>query len=149
MGLKEKLDEDLKAAMKAADQAKLSAIRLLKTSIMNGEIQKNKAFTDEDIFPLIQTAIKQRKDSFEQYTKGNRPELAEKEAAEVKILEVYLPAQMDEAQVKELVDKAIKETGAVSLKDIGKVMGKLMPLVKGKADGGLVNRLVREALTVS
>jgi len=146
MALKEKLDVDLKAAMKAGDQAKLSAIRLLKAAVMNAEIQKNKTFSDEDIFPLIQTAVKQRKDSFEQFTKGNRPELAAKEEAEIKFLEVYLPAQMGEAEVKQLVDKAIAETGAASAKDIGKVMGKLMPLVKGKADGGLVNRLVREVL---
>ena len=146
MELKEKLDEDLKAAMKSADKVKLSCIRLLKTSIMNGEIKKNKTFADEDVISVIQSAIKQRKDSFEQYTKGNRPELAALEADEIKVLERYLPAQMGEAEVKELVDKAIKETGASSAQDIGKVMGKLMPLVKGKADGGLVNRLVREIL---
>ncbi len=146
MGLKEKIDEDIKSAMKTREELKLSALRMLKAAIGNAEIAKKKTLVDEDIFSLLQTAVKQRKDSAEAFRAGNRPELAEKETAEIKILEVYLPAQLGEQEVRELVAKAVAETGAAGAKDIGKVMGKLMPLVKGKADGGLVNRLVREIL---
>ena len=146
MGLKEKIDEDIKSAMKTREELKLSALRMLKAAIGNAEIAKKKTLVDEDIFSLLQTAVKQRKDSAEAFRAGNRPELAEKETAEIKILEVFLPAQLGEQEVRELVAKAVAETGAAGAKDIGKVMGKLMPLVKGKADGGLVNRLVREIL---
>jgi len=118
----------------------------LKAAIGNAEIAKKKTLVDEDIISLLQTAVKQRKDSAEQFGAGNRPELAEKEKAEIKILEAYLPAQLGEQEVRELVAKAVADTGAAGAKDIGKVMGKLMPLVKGRADGGLVNRLVREIL---
>ncbi len=146
MGLKEKIDEDIKSAMKTREELRLSALRMLKAAIGNAEIAKKKTLVDEDIISLLQTAVKQRKDSAEQFGAGNRPELAEKEKAEIKILEAYLPAQLGEQEVRELVAKAVADTGAAGAKDIGKVMGKLMPLVKGKADGGLVNRLVREIL---
>ena len=146
MGLKEKIDEDIKSAMRAKEELKLSALRMVKAAIGNAEIAKKKSFIDEDVFAILQTAVKQRKDSAEQFRAGNRPELAEKETAEIKILEAYLPTQLGEQELRELVAKAVSETGAVGAKDTGKVMGKLMPLVKGKADGGLVNRLVREIL---
>jgi len=146
VGLKEKIDEDIKSAMKTREELKLSALRMLKSAIGNAEIAKKKTLVDEDIISLLQTAVKQRKDSAEQFGAGNRPELAEKEKAEIKILEAYLPAQLGEQEVRELVAKAVADTGAAGAKDIGKVMGKLMPLVKGRADGGLVNRLVREIL---
>jgi len=146
VGLKEKIDEDIKSAMKTREELRLSALRMLKAAIGNAEIAKKKTLVDEDIISLLQTAVKQRKDSAEQFGAGNRPELAEKEKAEIKILEAYLPAQLGEQEVRELVAKAVADTGAAGAKDIGKVMGKLMPLVKGKADGGLVNRLVREIL---
>ena len=146
MGLKEKIDEDIKSAMKSKDELKLSALRMVKAAIGNAEIAKKKSFVDEDVFSVLQTAVKQRKDSAEQFRAGNRPELAEKETAEIKILEAYLPAQLGEQELRELVAKVVSETGAAGAKDTGKVMGKLMPLVKGKADGGLVSRLVRELL---
>ncbi len=146
MGLKEKIDEDIKSAMRAKEELKLSALRMVKAAIGNAEIAKKKSFIDEDVFAILQTAVKQRKDSAEQFRAGNRPELAEKETAEIKILEAYLPTQLGEQELRELVAKVVSETGAVGAKDTGKVMGKLMPLVKGKADGGLVNRLVREIL---
>jgi len=146
VGLKEKIDEDIKSAMRAKEELKLSALRMVKAAIGNAEIAKKKSFIDEDVFAILQTAVKQRKDSAEQFRAGNRPELAEKETAEIKILEAYLPTQLGEQELRELVAKVVSETGAVGAKDTGKVMGKLMPLVKGKADGGLVNRLVREIL---
>ena len=146
MSLKEKLDQDLKAAMRAAEEIKLSVIRGLKTSVMNAEISKKKELLDEDILSLIQTAVKQRKESIEQFKAGNRADLADREEAEKKILESYLPEQMSADDVRKLIEKVIAETGATSAKNIGAVMGKLMPLVKGKADGGMVNQIVRELL---
>ena len=146
MLLKEKLDEYLKAAMRSKDAVRLSTIRMLKTAINNAEIAKKKDFTDEDILPVIQSSIKQRRDSIEQYSKGNRPELAAKEEVELKILQAYLPAQLSEDEVRVLVAKVIAETGASSAKDMGKVMGKLMPVVKGKAENSLVSSIVKENL---
>ncbi len=96
---------------------------------------------------VIQKQAKQRKDSITQYNDGGRPELAEKEEKELKLLEVYLPAQMSEEDIKVLVQEAITSTNATSAADIGKVMGALMPKVKGKADGNLVNKIVRESLS--
>ncbi|OGF47240.1 MAG: aspartyl-tRNA amidotransferase [Candidatus Firestonebacteria bacterium RIFOXYA2_FULL_40_8] len=146
MGLKEKLDEDLKLAMKAKDELKLSTVRLLKNAVNNAELAKKKTFTDDEIIAVIQSAIKQRKDSIEQYSKGGRAELAAQEENEMKILQAYLPAQLSEEEVRKLVLDVIKETGAASVKEMGKVMGKLMPLVKGKADNSLVSSVVKEHL---
>ena len=114
------------------------------------EIEKGGAgyeATDEDVLVVIQKQAKQRKDSITQYNDGGRPELAEKEEKELKLLEVYLPAQMSEEDIKVLVQEAITSTNATSAADIGKVMGALMPKVKGKADGNLVNKIVRESLS--
>ncbi|OGF47078.1 MAG: aspartyl-tRNA amidotransferase [Candidatus Firestonebacteria bacterium RIFOXYC2_FULL_39_67] len=146
MGLKEKLDEDLKLAMKAKDELKLSTVRLLKNAISNAEIAKKKTLTDDDIITVIQSSIKQRKDSIEQYTQGGRSELAVQEETEMKILQAYLPEQLSEEEVRKFVLDVIKETGAASVKEMGKVMGKLMPLVKGKADSSLVSLIVKEHL---
>ena len=146
MELKERLDGDLKAAMKARDELKLSTVRMLKSAINNGEISKKKVFTDEDVVSVISTSIKQRKDSIEQYTKGGRNELAAREEAEMKILLEYLPAQLNEEEVRALVVKAITETSGVSAKDMGKVMGRIMPSIKGKADSSLVSSIVKELL---
>ncbi|MEI6845884.1 MAG: GatB/YqeY domain-containing protein [Candidatus Firestonebacteria bacterium] len=146
MGLKEKLDEDLKLAMKAKDELKLSTVRLLKNAINNAELAKKKIFTDEEVIAVIQSSIKQRKDSIEQYTKGGRAELAAQEETEMKILQAYLPEQLGEEELRKLVKQAVVETGAVSFKEMGKVMGKLMPLIKGKADNSLVSSIVKEHL---
>ncbi len=135
-------------AMKTKNEAAISAIRLLKTAIMKAETaQTHKEASDEDILQLVTKEIKQRKDSIEQYEKGNRPELAAKEKAEIAVLEKYLPPQMSEEEVKQIIQNAIKETGASSPSNMGKLMGVIMPKVKGKADGGMVNRIVKESLT--
>lgn len=148
MSLKSLIQEDLMQAMKAKNEAATSAIRLLKTAIMKLETAgSHKEASDEDILQLVTKEIKQRKDSIEQYEKGNRPELAAKEKAEILVLEKYLPPQMNEEEVKQIVQNAIKETGANSPSDIGKLMGVIMPKVKGKADGGMVNKIVKESLT--
>ncbi len=146
MDVKEKLNEDLKAAMKAGDALKTSTVRMLKAAINNAEMAKKVSFTDEEVFRVIAASIKQRRDSIEQYKKGNRPELAAQEEAELVILQSYLPAQMSEEELRALVARVIAETGAGAVKDMGKVMGKLMPLLKGRAENSLVSSIVKENL---
>jgi hypothetical protein len=148
MSLLERLDSDLKAAMKSGDEIKISVIRMLRSSITYAKAAKNakKVFTDEDIVGFIQTGLKQRKESIEQYEKGKRTDLAEREKEEKKILESYLPAQLSEEEIKKLVEQVLAETGAVSAKDMGKVMAKLMPLTRGKADNSIVSSIVKTKL---
>lgn len=147
MSLKDQLQKDLAEAMKAKDENTVTAIRMLKTSIMKFETAgPAKKATDEEILQLINKEIKQRKDSIEQYEKGNRPELAAKEKAEMAFLEKYLPPQMSEDEIKTIIKEGIAQTGASSKTDMGRVMGAIMPKVKGKADGGLVNKLVQAML---
>ena len=147
--LKNKIQEDLKAAMKAGDAAKLSAIRMLKSAIQYFEIQKGAGYeaTDEDVIGVVGREIKKRRESIELYKQGGRDESAASEQAEVEVLESYLPKQMSEDEVRSLVKQAVEQTGAGSPTDMGKVMGVLMPKVKGKADGTLVSTIVREALS--
>lgn len=148
--LRDQIQEDLKKAMIAKDEQRLSVIRMLKSAIQYYEIQKGGAgyeATDEDIIEVIGREIKKRRESIELYEKGNRPELAEKENQELAFLQTYLPEQLSEEEVAKLVDEAITQTGATEMKDMGKVMGLLMPKVKGKADNSFVSSLVRERLS--
>ncbi len=147
--LKQQLKDQLKESMLAKDQLKTSVIRFVLSGITYYEIQKGGAgyeATDEDVLAVITKEVKQRKDSIEQFEKGNRQDLADKEKAELAILETYLPQQMPEEEVKKYVDEAIIATNAATPQDMGKVMNALMSKVKGKADGSLVSKLVREAL---
>ena len=133
--------------MKGKDEVATSAIRLLKTAIMRFETTgEQKVASDAEVIQLVGKEIKQRKDSIEQFEKGNRPELAAKEKAELTVLEKYLPAQLSEDEVRAIVKEVITSTGASSKADLGKVMGALMPKTKGKADGGIVNKIVQELL---
>lgn len=144
------LQEELKQSMLAKTADKTSVLRMLISAIGYFEISKGGAgytATDEDVMQVIQSEAKKIRDSIEQYTTANRPELAEKEQSELDILQAYLPAQMGEDEVRSLVQAAITQTGASSPADMGKVMSALMPQVKGKADGGLVSRLVKENLS--
>jgi uncharacterized protein YqeY len=147
--LKQQIRDQLKEAMIARDELRLSVIRMLLSAITYYEINKGGAgyeATDEDVLTVIGTQVKQRKDSIEQFEKGGRPELAEKEKKELTLLQVYLPQQMSEEEVRSIVKEAIAQTGASSPADMGKVMGALMPKVKGKADGSLVSKIVKESL---
>lgn len=147
MTLKETLQKDLIEAMKSKNEAGVGAIRMLKTAIMKFETAgEAKQATDEEVLQMIGKEIKQRKDSIEQFEKGNRPDLAVKEKAELKFLQKYMPAQMGEDEIKAIIKEGITATGATSKADMGKVMGAIMPKVKGKADGGLVNKLVQSML---
>lgn len=147
--LKQQLKDQLKESMMARDELRTSVIRFILSGITYFEINKGGAgyeATDEDVMTVINKEVKQRKDSVEQYEKAGRQDLADKEKAELSILETYIPEQMGEEEVRALVKTAVEETGASTPQDMGKVMGALMPKVKGKADGSLVSRLVREAL---
>ncbi len=146
MGLKERLLHDMKEAMKSKDKVKLSTIRMINSLIKNAEIEKRGELTDDEIIGLLQKYAKQRKEAIEIYEKGGRQDLVEKEKAELQIVESYLPAQMSEEEIRAVVEEAIRETGASSTKDIGRVMKAVMPKVKGRADGSLVNKIVRELL---
>jgi uncharacterized protein YqeY len=146
---KQQIKEDLKQAMLAKDSVKTSVLRMVLSSIGYYEIQKGGAgyeATDEDVLTVIQKEAKQHRDSVEQFQTAGRQELVDKEKNELAILEAYLPQQMGEDEIRKLVKDAISQTGATSASDMGKVMGSLMPLTKGKADGSLVSKIVRESL---
>lgn len=147
---KQQLKDQLKESMLAKDELRTSVLRFVLSGITYYEINKGGAgyeATDEDVMAVIQKEVKQRRDSIEQFENAGRQDLADKEKAELTILQTYLPAQMGEEEVRKLVEEAVATTGATTQQDMGKVMGALMPKVKGKADGGLVSRLVKEALS--
>jgi len=146
MSLVKRLTDEMKFAMKAKDKLRLSTIRMVLSAIKNREIEEGKELDDSGVEDLIFKAVKQRRDSVVQYKNGGRPELAEKEEAEIVILEAYLPQQMGEDQIRGLARAAAEEAGATSMKEMGQVMGLLMPKVKGKADGAMVNKIVKEIL---
>jgi uncharacterized protein YqeY len=146
MPVKADLDAALKEAMKAKDSVTLDAVRAIKSAVKLAEIEAGKELTDEDVHSVIQKAVKQRRDSITQFSTGGRQDLVAVEEAQVAVLAKFLPAQLSEADVAKLVDEAVAATGAAGPKDMGKVMGALMPKVKGKADGGIVNRLVKARL---
>ena len=149
MTLVERLNQDLTAAMKARDAARTSTLRMAKAAIMNKEIDKKGALDDGEATKLLQGLVKQREDAADQYQKANRPELAEKEQAEIVILKSYLPAEVTDAEVAAAVDKAVSETGASSLKDMGKAMKAVLAALaaSGKAvDGRRVNEAVKKKL---
>jgi uncharacterized protein YqeY len=148
--LKKKLQEELKQSMLARTELRTSVLRMLLSALNYYEIQKGGAgyeATDEDVLAVIQKEAKQRRDSIEEFKKANRMELVDKETKELEMLQAYLPQQMSEEEIKSLVKNAINQTNAKTIVDMGKVMGALMPKVKGKADGTLVSKIVRESLT--
>ena len=148
MSLKEKLANDMKEAMKAREAGKerLSVIRLVRGAIRQIEIDQRVELDDEGVLAVISKEVKQRRDSIEEFKKGGREDLIAQNEADIAILMEYLPAQLTEAEVKALVDEAVAAVGAKDPKDMGKVMKELMPKVKGKADGKLVNQLVKAAI---
>ena len=133
-------------AIKAKDEIKTSTIRQIKTVVKNREIKKGDKLSDEDIEGVIFSLTKSHNESIDSFKKGNRADLVEKEEKELTILKSYLPEQLSEDELKRIVEEIIKETGASAMKDIGKVMGAIMPKVKGKAEGAQINGLVKEIL---
>ena len=147
MSLKEKIITDLTAAMKAKDADKLSVLRMVKANLMNRQIEKGGDLTDEEIQKALQTLVKQRRDSVEQYEKAGRDKLAAKEAAEIAVIEAYLPQAATAEEIAAAVEAAVAETGATSIKDMGSVMKAAMVHLAGKsADGRLVSDTVRSRL---
>ena len=148
MTLKEQLTADMKTAMKEREAGKLrlSVIRLVRGAIRQQEIDGKKELTDEDVLGVIAKEVKSRRDSIEEFKKGNRQDLVDQNEAEIKILEGYLPEQMGEDEIRKLVAEAIEKVGATTPKDMGKVMKEIMPKTKGRADGKVVNCIVRELL---
>ncbi|SFT80991.1 hypothetical protein SAMN02910356_02213 [Selenomonas sp. GACV-9] len=146
MSLKEQLTNDMKEAMKSHDKDRLAVIRMVRGAIRQQEIDGQKELGDEDVIAVMSKEIKMRKDSIEEFKKGGREDLIAKTQAEIDVLMPYMPAQLSEDKVRELVKAAVAETGATTPKDMGKVMGVLMPKVKGRADGKMVNTIVRSML---
>lgn len=146
--LKNKIKEDLKASMFAKDELKTSTLRLLLSSLKNYEIEKglNYEASDEDVLTIVGREIKKRREAVEAYKNAGRSEAAEKEQTELDILDEYQPEQMGEDEIRIIVKKAIEDTDASSMNDMGKIMGAIMPQVKGKADGNIVGKIVREEL---
>jgi uncharacterized protein YqeY len=142
--LRDKINADLTASMKAKEPLRLSVLRMMKSAIKNREIELRAELEDAQTIQVFSTLIKQRKDSIEQFTRGGRLELAEKEAAEIKIIEEYLPAAVSNDEIERAVDEVIRETGASTPKDIGAVMKQCMARFAGKlVDGKIVNAAVR------
>jgi uncharacterized protein YqeY len=146
MTLEERLLEDMKSAMKAGQKAELATIRMLRAQLKDARISKRADLTEEDVEAALQQAAKRRREAIELYLKGNRQDLVDKEQNELEIINKYLPKQLSEDEIKHLIDGVIKKLGISDEKDIGKLMGSLMPQVKGKADGKMVQQLARTAL---
>ncbi len=146
MELRSKIEADTKDALKSGAKDKVSTLRMLNAALKNKQIDKRRPLTEEEVLETTRTLIKQRRDSIEQFTKGNRQDLVDKETAEIAVLEVYLPKQLAREELEVMVRDAISQTGAQGAKDMGKVMKALIPMVGGRADGKLVSELVKNAL---
>ena len=147
MGLKAQITDDMKAAMRAKDQARLGAIRMLQAAIQRREVDERIELDDSQVMAVIEKMIKQGRDAIKQYEDGGRPELADKEKNEIAIWEVYLPEQLGEEEITALIADAVSETGADGMKDMGKVIGFLKPKLAGRADMGKVSGQVKAALS--
>ena len=146
MSLKEQLTADMKEAMKNKEKDRLAVIRMVRGAIRQQEIDGQKELGEEDVLAVISKEVKMRRDSMEEFQKGGREDLVAKTQAEIDVLMPYLPAQLSEDEVRELVKAAVEQTGAATPKDMGKVMSVLMPKVKGRADGKMVNNIVKSFL---
>ena len=147
MDINIKLNEEMVVAAKSRDKIRLSALRLIKASMHNKEISLMRPLNESEILQVLSSMIKQRKDSIEQFAKGGRTDLVEKEEAELKVVQEFMPAQMSEEDVDAVIKKTIEEAGAVSIKDMGKVMKILMPRLTGTADGKIVGEKVKAFLS--
>ena len=146
MPLREQLEEDIRQAMRDRDRVRLEALRFLKSAVQAAEKTGGESLDDEGMIQVITKQANDRRESIRMFDQGNRTDLVAKESAELAILEEYLPPQLGQEELAQLVRDAIAETGAASPRDKGRVMGRLMPQVRGKADGGVVNTMVTEIL---
>jgi uncharacterized protein YqeY len=146
MTLKERIQEDMKAAMRAKDTARLSAVRLLLAAMKQKEVDERVALADADVLGIIEKMMKQRRESIAQFEKAARQDLADAEKFEIGVLSAYLPQQMGEAELAQAIAAAVAESGASSVKDMGKVMALLKPRLAGRADMGRISGLVKAKL---
>lgn len=146
MDLKQRLQDDIKAAMRAGDRDRLQMLRTLHAAIRQREIDEQTELGDDGVLPVIEKQIKQRKDSLQQYTEAGRQDLAAREQSEIEILQQYLPEPLGEAELQDLIDTVVAETGAESMADMGRVMGELKSRVQGRADMKAVSEAVRARL---
>lgn len=146
MSLKEQLVADLKQSMKDKDTIAKSAITLVRAAILQVEKDERRELSEDDIVGIISKQVKQRKDALIDFQKANRQDLIDQTEREIEVLTEYLPQQLSEEELKVIVLDAINEVGATSMKDMGKIMGIVMPKIKGRADGGMVNKIVKENL---
>ena len=146
-GLRQRIESDMKAALRAKDKDRLGAIRLILAAVKQREIDERITLTDTDILAVLDKMTKQRRDSIAQFEQAGRQELADKEAAEVAVIQEYLPAALSEAEIDAVIAEAITASGASSPQDMGKIMGLLKPRLQGRADMGLVSRKVKEKLS--
>lgn len=144
----EKLTNDMISAMKAKDKEKLSVIRMVKAAIQLEEINKKKKLEDEDVIAIISKQIKMRKESIEEFKKANRSDLIDQTQSEIDILVTYLPVQLSEEELSNIISEVITKVEAKSATDMGKIMKELLPLIKGKADMGQVNGMIKEKLSI-
>jgi len=144
--LKDRITADMKEAMRAKEAVRLEAIRLLRAAIQRREVDERVELDEDEVLAVVQKMIKQGRDSIEQFEKGGRDDLVQKEAATLEVLETYLPEQLDESKLAALIDQALTETGAQSIRDMGKVMGWLKPHVQGRADMGVVSASIKQKL---
>jgi uncharacterized protein len=146
MSLKEQIQNDMKAAMRSGDKARLGVIRLITSAIKQREVDERISLDDSAVMAILEKMIKQRRDSITQFQAGGRPELAEVESAEIAILQAYLPEALSEAELDAIIQAAVAESGASSVKDMGKVMGLVKPKVQGRADMGAVSGKIKAKL---
>ena len=148
MSLKDRITSDMTAAMKSKEAARLSTLRMVKAAVQNREIEKGGELTDEELTKLLQSLVKQRRDSVEQYEKAERAELAEKERAEIAVIEEYLPQAASREEIERAVEEAVAETGATSMKEMGSVMKAALARLAGRnADGRVVSEVVKSKLS--
>lgn len=147
MSIAERVDQDLVSALRARDETRLATLRLLKAAAKNAEVAKRAPLTDEEYEAILRRQVKMRREAASEYDRGNRPQQAAQERDERVILEAYLPQQLDETTLRQLVIRAIDETGASSPNELGRVMSHAMRAAQGRADGNEVNRLARTILT--
>ncbi len=145
--MKNKIIEDIKSAMKSQDKVALAVVRMLKSDIQMAELNKKSELTDDEIVSIVSKQIKMRKDSIKEFEKGNRNDLIEQSEQEIKILEKYLPEQLTEEEVTDIINNVFSKVNPTSSSDMGKIMGALTPLVKGKTDMVIVSKIVKEKLS--
>lgn len=146
MSLREQISQDMKSAMRAKDEARLIALRMLWAAIQRREVDERITLDDAQILAVVEKQVRQSRDAVEQFLKGNRQDLADKENRDIAVMEAYLPAQASDAEIAKLIDEALAATGASSVKDMGKVVGLLKPKLQGRADMGKVSGLVKARL---